>query len=404
MEVASDDPDQAGRGLIGLGPNSASLVYAALGNQSSADSPFDRIFREYPSTPQFFTFQLGRHILTVGDQKNTGELTLGSVLPQYQNVTNQPKVEIFLLPDGFAFYQHWLISLDPNGIIGPNGPIKLKSNITHNETLVSLVDTGFTLAQLPHDAASEIYSGLKGAKLENITALGGEVWTFDCDQAPNVTISLGGQLYPVHPLDSSRVFIEDNNKTICFGAFQPKIPGANDPTYDMILGEAFLTNAYVLVHYGNLVDSGNSSSTTNGSSSTSTSNSNSNSTDLPYMQFLSLTDAKTAHAEFVEARKKLAPGVKGFYERHKVPILVGSSIAGGVIVLSIIVSLVMRRSRQRAYRHLSAPAPTGDTQMQMPMQMQMQEQHAGTAGFNNTGARYAHHPSSSLSSASPRGS
>ncbi|KAI0291221.1 aspartic peptidase domain-containing protein, partial [Multifurca ochricompacta] len=269
MEVASDDPDQAGRGLIGLSPNSGSLIYAALGNQSSADSPFDRIFREYPSTPQFFTFHLGRHNLTVGDQKNTGELTLGSVLPQYQDVTNQPKVEVFVLPDEFAIYQHWVVFLDPDGIIGPNGPIKLKSNITNNGTLVSLVDTGFTLAQLPQYVNGEIYSGLKGAKLENVTGLGGELWTFDCDQAPNVTISLGGQLYPVHPLDSSRVFIEDNNKTICFGAFQPRIPGANDPTYDMILGESFLTNTYVLVNYGNLTDS----------NSTSTSNSNSNSTD-----------------------------------------------------------------------------------------------------------------------------
>src|SRR6266404_3410627 len=82
------------------------------------------------------------------------------------------------------------------------------------------------------------------------------------------------------------------------------IPGAEDPTYDLILGMGFcelfsvattlrtarkshacdsVTNAYLLLDYGNLVEG-------------------TNNTDPPYVQLLSTTNSVAAHADFVATR------------------------------------------------------------------------------------------------------
>ena len=66
--------------------------------------------------------------------------------------------------------------------------------------------------------ASAMYSGAKGANLTNINALGGETWVIDCDAEVNVTFVIGGQHYPVHPLDTNQRGADDDGNPICFGA------------------------------------------------------------------------------------------------------------------------------------------------------------------------------------------
>ncbi|KAH9007466.1 aspartic peptidase domain-containing protein [Lactarius deliciosus] len=328
IEVPSrgDAPD--GTGLIGLGPNTLSVIHNALNNQSSGDTPLDRIFRQNLTTPNYLTVLLNRPNDTA--ETHIGAMTIGEVLPQYSNISNQPKVPVLALQGNLSRDQHWLIALDSNGIIGPNGKaVNVKSNAidapTHNTgQLVAAIDTGFTLPQVPSEVAHTMYSGAKGAKLKNLQSYHGDIWVIDCDAEVNVTFLIGGQSYHVHPLDTNRKGTDDDGNDICFGPFQPLIAGAEDSTYDMILGMAWLTNVYLLIDYGDFVDG-----TTN--------------TDNPYIQLLPMTDPAAAHAEFVATRlngkdstgsqhNSGSSGAKGLFDKHKIPIAISAAAAGALLL------------------------------------------------------------------------
>ncbi len=151
MPSGGDAPD--GTGLIGLGPNTGSVVHDTLDDQPGGDTPLDRIFRQNLTTPNYLTVLLNRPNDTA--EKYTGAMTIGEVLPQYSNISNQPKVPVSVLQSFFATQQHWSIILDNNGIIGPDGKaIQVTSNATDAPThdanqLVAIIDTGFTLPQVP---------------------------------------------------------------------------------------------------------------------------------------------------------------------------------------------------------------------------------------------------------------
>lgn len=369
IQVASGGTSPDGTGLIGFGPNTGSRIRTALNNTSTGDSPLDNIFRQNQTTPNYVTFLLNRQ----NDTKTyPGAMTISEVIPQYSNVTNQPKVPVSVLQSINSNDQHWSVFLDKNGIIGPDGKaIQLTSNATdaptHDATqMVAIFDTGFTLPQVPSAVASAMYSGAKGASLQNMASFGGDIWVIDCGAEVNVSFSIGGQLYPVHPLDTNWIGVDDSGNPICYGPFQPIISGAMDTTIDMILGMAFLTNAYMLLDYGDFVDA-------------TTSN-----TAAPYVQLLSTVDPATAHNEFVAARLNgsdtsgsqhkpgsgsgsgnnnngTVGGTKGFFEKYKIPIIAGA--AGAVVLLLLTSAFVQFRSRKPTYRPLFEPAPAGS----MPM-------------------------------------
>ncbi|KAH9007248.1 aspartic peptidase domain-containing protein [Lactarius hatsudake] len=329
IEVPSGGDAPDGTGLIGLGPNIGSQVHGALNDLPAGDTPLDRIFRQNLTTPNFLTVLLNRPNDTA--ETYAGAMTIGEVLPQYSNLTNQPKVPVSSLQSSsFAQDQHWSIVLDSNGIIGPDGKaIQVTSNATDAPThdanqLVAVFDTGFTLPQVPSEVARALYSGAKGANLTNVQKAGGDIWVIDCDAEVNATFLIGGQSYPIHPLDLNQQGTDDNGNEVCFGAFQPRIAGAEDPTFDMILGMAWLTNVYLLIDYGDFVDG-----TTK--------------TDDPYVQLLPMTDPAAAHADFVATRlsgkvtassqhNSGSGGPKGLFEKYKISILAGAAAAGALLM------------------------------------------------------------------------
>jgi len=103
-----------------------------------------------------------------------------------------------------------------------------------------------------------------------------------------------GTKYPVHPLDANLNgtdldLTDDLGNPICIGAFQPvsfdsSFGSGSPPLFDMILGMAFLRNAYMLVNFGDFVQG-------------------STSTVAPYIQLLSTTNnSATVHQDFVNVR------------------------------------------------------------------------------------------------------
>ena len=155
VAVTPSDDSPEGFGLIGLGPSIGSNILVAL-NNSAGDPPIDRIFQQNTSLPTFITVLLSRPPANDADETYTGEVTISEVLPLFQNISNQPKVPVTILPQSnLSTFQGFMILLDPDGIIGPDGnAINITSDApaapSHDSRQLQVTfDTGDTLPQLP---------------------------------------------------------------------------------------------------------------------------------------------------------------------------------------------------------------------------------------------------------------
>ncbi|OSD07489.1 acid protease [Trametes coccinea BRFM310] len=279
-----DIKSQGYEGLIGLGPNTGSVIRDKL-DSASGDSVLDRIFSQNTTSSNFLTILLNRE----GDPSSasTGQLTVSEVLPQYSNITSMPKLPVTKVHKLTDEDQHWQVLTDVNGVLGPDGqPIQVDSIVPSapDGQLVVVFDSGFTLPQVPRAMADAIYGRVQGAEYNTAS----EVWTIPCDQLIPLTFKFGGVEYPIHPLDvSSSDFnmVNSLGNPVCVGTFQP-ITSAFSllGEYDIILGMAFLRNTYTLLDYGNFME-----------------NTASDRGD-PYVQLLPVTDVNQAHKDFVQVR------------------------------------------------------------------------------------------------------
>ncbi|KAA1469689.1 acid protease [Dentipellis sp. KUC8613] len=385
VQVTPSSSDPQGKGLIGLGPNSGSHIRETL-NSAAGDSVIDSIFRQDKSAPNYLTILLSR--ASDPTDKFPGQITVGEIVPGYENINNQAKVSVTRLSSRNAGDQHWQVLLDENGIIGPDGqPISVQSQVSstsNKKQLTAIFDSGFTLPQVPKAVSDGIYARIEGAEFQNLS-LTGPIWTIPCDQEVNVTFKIGGASYPIHPLDTSMDMgqKDSSGKKVCIGSFQT-ITSAEDPDFDIILGMAFLRNAYMMVNYGDFVDGSTSK------------------TD-PYVQLLSITnDTAEAHSDFVNVRldgvdktgeQRLsntpAPSsdptpdntkndddspIKSFWDKHKMVIIIVASSVGGVLLLAILACCCCGRRNKgarpafvpagfggaRSYQPLHEPAPAGE--------------------------------------------
>ncbi|KAH7927809.1 acid protease [Leucogyrophana mollusca] len=271
-------------GLIGLGPNTGSSISKKIDN-SSGDNALSRIFSQSSSSDDYITLMLNRN----GDPGSqvTGQFTISEVVPGFENITSMPQIAVEKVYKVTDEDQHWQILTDKtNGIIGPDGqPIPVDSIVPKapDGQLVAVLDSGFTLPQVPRSMSDAIYGRVQGAEWSTTS----QAWLVPCGQLINLTFTLGGVAYPIHPLDvSSSDFgvTFANGNPACLGTFQP-ITSAFSliGEYDMILGMAFLRNTYTLINFGNLVSGGKASNN-------------------PYVQLLSLTNYEAAVNDFIKVR------------------------------------------------------------------------------------------------------
>ncbi|KAJ7274248.1 aspartic peptidase domain-containing protein [Mycena rebaudengoi] len=381
MEVVPDDDHPEGQGLIGLGPSSGSNVFQAFSEATEGLTVLDSIFLQNKETPNYITFALGR--LDDPTDFFHGDFTVGELLPNFTDVTNQPKLLSTDVSIGNKGNQHIQILLDANGFIGPDGaaiPIKSTVGSTSNKKqATAIIDTGFSLPQVPKSVASGIYSRFSGAELTNDPSIG-NIWYVPCEQEVNITLKFGGVSYPIHPLDTTvdpAIFglgARKNSKgqNACLGLFQPfSFDTGSNPTYDMILGMAFLRNVYTLIDFGDYV-------------------AGSKARDDPYVQFLSITDRAEGmslyrsnqhpHAnpsqrtpDFVNRRLNGIDTTQPVLLSDKTPdddndnepkksktlyYIIGGCIIGGLLLIFLVILLTRRRGNKRGvYRPLHTPAP-----------------------------------------------
>ncbi|KAK0487699.1 aspartic peptidase domain-containing protein [Armillaria novae-zelandiae] len=292
LQITPDSDHPIGMGLIGLGPTIGSEIYNKL-STSAGYAALDRIFLQNTSTPNYYTVLLGR----TQDPTDVfpGDISIGELLDGYSNVESEPKLEVTIVPDGESIQQHFQILLDEDGIIGPDGkPISITTEVnqtSNSKQATAILDTGFSLSQVPKSVADAIYSRISGAEYRNIT--GSEIWVIPCDEEVNITFKFSGNSYHIHPLDATMdpsllnlpEIVNSKGRTSCLGAFQP-FTFTPPSTYDIILGMSFLRNVYTVFNFGELVAGGNDTIIRGD----------------PYIQFLSTTISAEAHSDFVAVR------------------------------------------------------------------------------------------------------
>ncbi|KAI0344416.1 acid protease [Trametopsis cervina] len=356
IDAPVSNTSAVGTGLIGLGPNSGSVIFSKIKN-SSGDTPLDNIFRSNTSTPNFITILLQRD-----DDPGAvfpGELTVGEVLPGFENITKQPQLPVSQVAVNDAGNQHWQTLTDANGVIGPDGKaIDFKTGVksTSNKAqLTAVFDSGFTFPQVPKAISDAIYENAPGAKFVKDSGLGA-VWTLDCEVEINIAFVFGGIKFPVHPLDTviDLNATDDDGSHICVGAFQP-ISTATSPDFDMVLGMGFLRNVYLFINFGDFVEG------------------KLNQTADPYLQMLSTTNDTTAvHNDFVKVRgaSKSVNNNPSFLDRvksHKT-VVIAICVNAGLLIIGAIVFCCLRNRKirrspagfmnlQSSYQPLNEPAP-----------------------------------------------
>jgi hypothetical protein len=269
-------------GLMGLGPNSNSVVASKFKNLTGA-SPLSRIFSQNKTSSNYLSLLLSRENGT-GDAFTSGQITVSEPVSGYENITSMPKLSVDKVK--LAADQHFQVLTDADGVIGPDGNAISISSIVpgvHDGKLVAVFDSGFSLPQIPRKMADAIYGRVQGASYDTTN----QWWTLPCDQLLNVSFKFGGVTYPIHPLDlnSDSPDLRQGSAS-CIGPFQPIGSGAFSiiGDYDMILGMGFLRNTYALFDFGDFVST------------------SSNDRGDPFVQLLPITDAASARADFVRVR------------------------------------------------------------------------------------------------------
>lgn len=168
------------------------------------------------STPNYLTALLGRS----DDPTDLypGDITVGELVPGFENVTTFPKLPVAQVPVRDENDQHWQILIDKNGIIGPDGKvINVTSVVDGGPRLNAVLDTGFSLPQVPRQVSDAIYGRIPGATFGDVGRGAGQSWMIPCDAEVNLTFIIGGVQYPIHPLDTSLSW-SANGTNFCVGS------------------------------------------------------------------------------------------------------------------------------------------------------------------------------------------
>ncbi|QRV84310.1 aspartyl protease [Ceratobasidium sp. AG-Ba] len=283
----SEQPDF--QGLAGLSFDTLSDINNAVLNATNdtwGRSLMSNIFLTDPSTPNHIAFFLDR----TGDlnDTDTGCFDIGTYAPGYEAVANEQKHEVYSgFDNGVLQWNMLLTGLKING-----KDQKLKSGVKVDKTqgltnvppagsISVLFDTGTSAAQIPAEAYKTLYESMGGVLIN-----GSSLYAVPCLAEAAVEFIYGSQSVSIDPLDVTQVntgTFGSQNFTYCTSAYEAgKWEGGDN---DAILGDAFLRNVYAVYNYGDFVKTESGFKT-----------------NSPFIQFLPLTNATAASADFKKAR------------------------------------------------------------------------------------------------------
>ncbi|CCL99647.1 uncharacterized protein FIBRA_01667 [Fibroporia radiculosa] len=219
-----------------LSPNVSGIMGLAFQGLSATDAvPF---WQALVNNGQLSSPEMAFYLTRVIDNPNATENMPGGVftLGGTNSSLYTGDVEYITLADSSAL-TFWLLTVQNVTIQG--SPIKIS---TGNAATAS-IDTGTSLIGAPQDAVEAIYKMVPGSR-----ALGGNYtgfYSFPCSTLVNVSVSFGGQLWPISPEDMNWGPIGQTETQCMGGIFSLDVvsPSATGGP-DWIFGDAFMKNVY----------------------------------------------------------------------------------------------------------------------------------------------------------------
>ncbi|KAG6880052.1 hypothetical protein C0992_007369 [Termitomyces sp. T32_za158] len=281
-----------GDGLVGLGFTSLSTIDALVNHTgaSTGRSLLYNMFSANPKEPNFLSFSLQRSseangevegIFSIGESccfdlwMSQLKIELGEYEPEYAAVMNQTAIPTWPVNSP----KRWDVLLDAVIVNHANDTIVLPTtdvvDAPSNKAVV-LMDSGSSFTYAPKAICDAIYGGIAGAKFDSSSGQ----WIVPCDFEIDMALQIGGQVFPVHPLDVTPSGLASNG--VCVGSFVPQTVSVGAGEFDWLIGDNFLRSVYSIYDFGDFDGSGNMGN--------------------PYMKFLSLVDPDQASIEFTSAR------------------------------------------------------------------------------------------------------
>ncbi|KAF9451721.1 acid protease [Macrolepiota fuliginosa MF-IS2] len=258
------------QGIVGLGFTSLSNIDYAVNQTSSSDgrSLLYNMFAVNPSEPNFLAFSLLRST-EAGDEVE-GSFSIGEYEPEYASIANTSRISTWPVHNP----KRWTVLLD-SVIIGNDitVPTTQLSNAPSNKAVV-LMDSGASYTYAPKSITDLIYGNITGAQFDDKS----NQWVVPCDYEIDMALQIGGQVFPLHPIDVTPA-TAGNNST-CVGSFIPN--QLEERHYDWLIGDNFLRSVYAVYDFGDFDDKGVMGD--------------------PYIRFLSTINPDQASADFHTAR------------------------------------------------------------------------------------------------------
>jgi len=137
------------------------------------------------------------------------------------------------IPSGQVSY--WILPLTGMTVQGNNVPMPSGS------ASFAAIDTGTTLVGGPQSAIAALYAQIPGSAPASGNFEG--YYTYPCDTAVTVSLSFGGNSWPISPDD----FKMTESEGQCVGAFFQLTTGNSAPSW--IIGDTFLKNVYSVFRF-----------------------------------------------------------------------------------------------------------------------------------------------------------
>ncbi|KAF8812440.1 aspartic peptidase A1 [Phlegmacium glaucopus] len=271
--VSVDNPalSYGAQGIAGLGFTRLSSIDGLLNStrQSTGRSLLHNLFLVNLSQPNFISFALQRS--TDADSNVQGSFAI--VEPQFANISNNAPIPTWPIHSPFR----WNILIDAvivnNNITVPTSSV----DGAPSNKAVALIDSGasYSYVYVAKEVCDAIYGKIPGAVFNATTGF----WMLPCGAEVDMAFQIGGQLFPLHPLDVNPTMALD--PSTCIGSFVPQsVPIGSD--VDWLIGDNFLRSVYSIYDFGDFDASGQMGD--------------------PYMKFLSLIDPNQASADFHKIR------------------------------------------------------------------------------------------------------
>jgi len=262
-------------GIAGLGFTSLSTIDAVVNHTSSSTgrSLLYNMFNANPKEPNFLSFALQRS--TEANDEVQGSFSIGEYEPKYIEIANRTAIPTWPVNSP----SRWNVLLDAVIVNNINDSIVLPATTVvgaPSNKAVILLDSGSSFTYAPKTICDTIYGSIPGAKYDPKIGQ----WVVPCDYEVDMALQIGGQIFPIHPLDVTPSGLTNNN--VCVGSFVPQTVSVGAGEFDWLVGDNFLRSVYSIYDFGDFDESGKMGN--------------------PYMKLMSIIDPDEASVDFHQTR------------------------------------------------------------------------------------------------------